>query len=168
MGNLIRQRQHVVKRIPRPARSAKGDAFSELAICVLQAAGHLTQAGDALSGPSGLTSARWQVLAAAARAPSTVAQVARLLGVARQGVQRLADLLVAEKLVRFDDNPAHRKAKLLTLTPVGAKKLAEVRDRQAAWADRMGDQFSEADLWQANQILQQVLAALRAHPVSDA
>src|ERR1700730_5632662 len=96
MNHGLAKRQHVVKkRRAAPARSAAGDAFAALAISVLQLAGHLTMAGDALAKPAGQTSARWQVLAAASHATMSVAQIARALGVARQGVQRLADLLEA-------------------------------------------------------------------------
>ncbi len=55
-------------------------------------AGLLTAAGDVLARPAGQTSARWQVLAAVEDAPATVADVARALGLARQSVQREADL----------------------------------------------------------------------------
>jgi hypothetical protein len=36
---------------------------------------------------------------------------------ARQGVQRLADVLVRDGLAVYEPNPAHRRAKLLRLTP---------------------------------------------------
>ena len=49
--------------------------------------------GNRLGAGAGLTSARWQVLAALALAgrPLTVAQIARTMGLSRQSVQRLVD-----------------------------------------------------------------------------
>lgn len=163
----IKRRQHVVNERARPPRTAEGDAFSRLAIGVLRVAGYLTQAGDALSKPSGQTSARWQVLAAAANAPLSVAQIARVLGLSRQAVQRLADLVEADGLARYEDNPAHRRAKLLTLTPAGEKILADIQARQAVWADALGARIGEADLLHARQVVERVLEALETHPVAD-
>ena len=102
-------RQHAVKLENRPpaARTPAGDALGAVAIRVLRLAGPLTAAGDALARPAGQTSARWQVLAALENAPATVADVARMLGLARQSVQRVADVLAAEGLISYDDNPDH-------------------------------------------------------------
>lgn len=163
----IKQRQHVVNGPARRPRTAEGDALSGLAIGVLRVAGYLTQAGDALSKPFGQTSARWQVLAAAANAPLSVAQIARVLGLSRQAVQRLADLLEADGLARYEDNPAHQRAKLLTLTPAGEKTLADIQAKQAVWANALGARIGEADLLQAQRIVQRVLEVLEAHPVAD-
>ena len=81
-----------------PDRSPEGDAFSAFAIAVIRLHGQLTAAGDALARPAGQSSARWQVLAGAEGGRSSVADVARLLGLARQSVQRVADLLESEGL----------------------------------------------------------------------
>jgi DNA-binding MarR family transcriptional regulator len=63
------------------------------------------------------------------RAP-TVAEIARRLRLARQSVQRVADLLAGEGLCSYEDNPRHRRAKLLGLTPKGRKTLARIEDAQ--------------------------------------
>jgi DNA-binding MarR family transcriptional regulator len=157
----ISKRQYVVNP-GRGHRSAAGDAFALLAITVLRLAGHLSAAGDALAGPSGQTSARWQVLAAAAHATMSVAQIARALGLARQGVQRLADILEAEGLARYHDNPAHLRAKLLVLTPKGRKALDQIQARQTVWANALGAEIGEARLREAYPLLAQTLAALEA------
>jgi DNA-binding MarR family transcriptional regulator len=159
----LAKRQHVVnKNRPAPQRSDEGDAFAALAIGVLHLAGHLTAAGDALTKPLGQSSARWQVLAAAGHATMSVAQIARALGVARQGVQRLADLLESDGLARYDDNPAHQRAKLLILTPKGEDVLAAIKARQAVWADALGAEIGAAPLREAGAVLARVLAALKA------
>jgi DNA-binding MarR family transcriptional regulator len=94
-----------------------------------------TTAGEALAKPAGQTLARFLVLEAVQDQPATVAQVARTLHLARQGVQRLADLLVRDGLAAYQDNPAHRRAKLLRITPHGRATLRTIQARQAAWAD---------------------------------
>jgi len=156
----MRKRQHAVN-----TRSPAGDAFSALVVQVLRLGGLLTAAGDALSKPAGQSSARWQVLAAADHAPLTVAQIARALGLARQSVQRVADLLEAEGLAEYRDNPEHLRAKLLHLTARGRAALAEIQQAQRGWANEVGAELGEADLKKASAILGRVLDAVtRRHP----
>ena len=169
MSKSVRKRQHVVKRpSATPQRSSAGDAFSVLAITVLQLAGHLTAAGDALTKPLGQTSARWQVLAAAGHATMSVAEIARTLGITRQGVQRIADLLEADGLARYEENPGHLRAKHLTLTARGREVLAAIRAKQSVWANALGADIGERDLRLAGPILERALAALKARAPGSA
>ncbi|MCV9966494.1 MarR family winged helix-turn-helix transcriptional regulator [Pararhizobium sp. BT-229] len=141
----------------RPARTPAGDAFASFAISVIRLAAHLNAAGDALAKPSGQTSARWQVLAAASHANMSVAEIGRILGLARQGVQRIADILETEGLVRYEENPAHQRAKLLMLTPEGEATLHDIQIRQAAWADALGAEVGADDLRATTNTLARVL-----------
>jgi len=75
--------------------------------------------GDAVAATAGQSRARSTCLQQLAGGPRTVADIAERLGLARQGVQRVADLLVADGLAAYADNPRHRRAKLLTLTDAG-------------------------------------------------
>jgi DNA-binding MarR family transcriptional regulator len=154
-------RQHAVKmKKEPPSRSPAGDALSAVVIQVLRLGGLLTAAGDALAEPAGQTSARWQVLAGAEHAPITVAQIARWLGLARQSVQRVADLLVREGLAAYEDNPDDQRAKLLCLTPRGRAALGTIQKAQRAWADALGARIGEADLRQAGEVLERLSSAL--------
>jgi DNA-binding MarR family transcriptional regulator len=56
----------------------------------------MLEAGDVLSAGEGLTSARWQVLGAIVLAdrPPTVPQIARRMGLTRQGVHATVRRLV--------------------------------------------------------------------------
>lgn len=98
----------------------------ELALAVFAANGRLVSAGNELVAHLGLTSAWWQVLAALRYAPGplAVASIARNMGLTRQAVQRIVDLLADQGLVDFRDNPHHRRAKLVVLTPAGADAVA--------------------------------------------
>lgn len=121
-----------------PRRSAEGDAFTELVLEVFRLNGLLLAAGDQLTEPSGLTSARWQVLGVVDHEPAPVANVARIMGLTRQTVQTTADTLERDGFVEYLDNPHHRRAKLIALTDQGRKALRQAEARQAAWADRLG------------------------------
>lgn len=159
MTDEIQKRQHVVNS-ERPKRSPAGDSFSAFAITALKLAGHLTAAGDEIAKPAGQTSARWQVLAGARHETMSVAQIAKVLGVARQGVQRLADVLEAEGLVTYADNPNHQRAKLVALTPEGCTRLSVIEANQAVWADALGAEFDADLLKQATEIMARVLDSL--------
>src|SRR3954447_5039749 len=156
------KRQHAVKSdvSGRRPRSPAADAFSALVVQVFRLAGLLATVCDAMARPAGQTSARWQVLAAVEEAPAAVAAIARALNLARQSVQRVADLLVAEGLASYEDNPEHRRAKLLRLTPRGRSALAAIQDVQRAWADKIGRAVGEADLRRAGTVLERVLGLL--------
>jgi DNA-binding MarR family transcriptional regulator len=134
--------------------------MSELAVHVFRLNGLLTAAGDAMAEPAGQTTARWRVLAAIEDRPLTVAQIARAWRLARQSVQRVADLLVADGLATYEDNPNHRRAKLLRITPEGTAAMETIRLAQEVWADRLGEEVGEEDLRAVNERLRAVIEVL--------
>jgi DNA-binding MarR family transcriptional regulator len=93
----------------------------------------LLAVGDDVAAAAGQTRARSACLQQLAHGPLTVADVADRLGLARQGVQRVADLLVSEGLAVYTDNPRHRRAKLLALTGTGERALAAMEDAHRRW-----------------------------------
>src|ERR1700743_2463863 len=121
-------------------RSAVEDAITDLVLETFRLNGRLLASGDALVADLGLTSARWQVLGAIALSPVplSVAQVARNMGLTRQAVQRLANEMEADDLVRFAPNPHHQRAKLVVLTTAGKGAFAAAMKPQAAWAAELG------------------------------
>jgi DNA-binding MarR family transcriptional regulator len=141
-------------------RTPAGDAVSVVAVQVLRLAGLLLEVGDALAAPTGQTSARWRVLAAVEDAPATVATVARALGQARQSVQRVADLLAAEGLAAFEENPDDRRAMLVRLTARGRSTLRAIQDAQRGWADRLGAAVGARELAAASATLARLTDAL--------
>jgi DNA-binding MarR family transcriptional regulator len=165
MSPTVPRRQHAVKGVPKPGpRTPAGDAFTALVLQVIRLSGRFTAAGEALARPAGQTLARWLVLEAVQDAPATVAQVARTMGLARQSVQRLADVLVDDGFAAYDDNPAHRRARLLRLTPAGRDALHTIQAAQRRWADAVAAELGEAELKEASAFLDRVLRAVRTPP----
>jgi DNA-binding MarR family transcriptional regulator len=163
MAGKVDRRQDAVNPHPEQAsRTPAGDAFSELVVQVFQLDGLLSAAGDSLAKPAGQTSARWRVLAAVQDAPATVSQIARAWGLARQSVQRVADAVVLEGWAVYEENPGHRRAQLLRLTPRGRRALRRIQAAQRSWADALGAEIGEADILEASSVLARVLQALRA------
>jgi DNA-binding MarR family transcriptional regulator len=164
MKPTVAVRQHVVNaEAGPPSRTPAGDAFTTFLGQVIGLTRRFTTIGEALAKPAGQTLARWLVLEAIQDKPATVAQVARTLHLARQGVQRLADLLVRDGLAAYEDNPAHRRAKLLRITPQGRTALRAIQIAQVAWADTLGARIGEAELRQASLLLDRVLQAVGSH-----
>src|SRR5262245_17056483 len=127
-------------------RTPAGDAWSVVVVQILRLSALLYSAGDKMSKPAGQTSARWQVLAVLENGSSTVADTARFLGLARQSVQRVADLLERDGLAAYQDNPHHRRAKLMVLRPRGRAALRVIQAAQRVWADRLGAQIGTGEL----------------------
>jgi DNA-binding MarR family transcriptional regulator len=141
-------------------RSAAGDEFGAIILEVFRLNGRLIDAGDRMAAPVGQTSARWQVLGVVAGGPASVAQVARAMGLTRQAVQRTADLLAADGLVHYTDNPHHRRAKLVTITPEGRRVHDDIGQRQARWANRIGGAHDLEQLRTAATVLRQIRESL--------
>jgi DNA-binding MarR family transcriptional regulator len=161
MEPMVVARQHVVNADPGPpSRTPAGDAFTSFLGQVIGLTRRFTTAGEALAKPAGQTLARWLVLETH---PATVAQIARSLLLARQGVQRLADVLVRDGLAAYENNPAHRRAKLLRITPPGLTALRTIQTAQATWADAVGAKVGEEELRQASILLDRVLQAVGRH-----
>ncbi len=118
----------------------------DLALTVFETNGRLVEAGNVLVRPAGLTSTWWRVLGAPGCSPHPlpVAHIARNMGLIRQAVQRVDDLLVTHGLVTTQPSPHHQRAKLIALTAAGqaaltgAEQAVEPLDR--AILDQIGPQ----------------------------
>lgn len=131
---------------------------------MLRLHGSFTAAGEALAKPAGQTLARWLVLAQCQEAPATVSDIARRLRLARQSVQRVADLVVADGLCVYQANPHHQRAKLLELTPDGRSALNSIDAAQHAWCDTLGETIGEPTLRRTAAALQRVTSSVEAKP----
>jgi DNA-binding MarR family transcriptional regulator len=111
----------------------KADHLALLIADIFEAAGALRAHGDDLAAVVGQTQARWQVLSVLSEGEWTVATAARRLGVTRQNVQRIADLLIADGLASYELNPRHRASPLIQLTPEGRQALEVLSAASLAW-----------------------------------
>ncbi|MGW6731466.1 MarR family winged helix-turn-helix transcriptional regulator [Streptomyces sp. NPDC055013] len=137
------------------------DEVALLVADVFEAAGALRKSGEVIAASQGQTQARWQLLSVASGTPLTVAQAARRLGVARQGVQRLANDLASESLVDFRPNPDHRSSPLLELTPTGRRVLDEITVRAAEVHRRLAADIPADEITAARELLRRVVDEVR-------
>jgi DNA-binding MarR family transcriptional regulator len=94
--------------------------------------------------------------------PLTVPQIAQMRPTSRQRMQRLADDLAAEGLVRFIENPKHRRSKLVQLTRKGDARYGEMNARFRAIASTMGPALSEADIRKTTEVVRQLSDDVKA------
>src|SRR5919106_1767040 len=70
--------------------------------------------------------------------PLTVPQIAQMRPTSRQRMQRLADELAAEGLLKVVRNPNHRRSKLVQLTRKGEARYRDLNARLLVIASTMG------------------------------
>ncbi|MFD9393829.1 MarR family winged helix-turn-helix transcriptional regulator [Streptomyces sp. NPDC060000] len=136
------------------------DLLSRGALGVFRLNGQFLAVAEELAGPAGLTAAWWQVLGAVLGDPLPVSGIARAMGITRQSVQRIADLLVERGLAEYRPNPAHRRAKLLAPTGQGRAAIARIHPGHAALADRLAEAYGDAELAAAVHVLERLSKVL--------
>ena len=109
------------------------DPWTRFALSVFNLNGLIIEAGQTISKALGQTSARWQVLGSVFE-PQTVAEIARNLGISRQGVQRVANSLRQEGLVANHPHPTDHRTYLYELTANGRQVLSQIYSRQLEWS----------------------------------
>jgi DNA-binding MarR family transcriptional regulator len=145
---------------PDQATRQTQDLLSGAAITTFRLNGQFLALAEDLARPAGLTATWWQVLGAVLSEPLPVAGIAREMGLARQSVQRVADILVRRGLAHYQDNPAHRRAKLLIPTVAGRDAIAHIDPAHAAAARQLAATFGEDALANAVATLRALSAAL--------
>lgn len=138
---------------------AEQDLLSGIAVATFRLNGLVLELAEELTRPVGLTAAWWQVLGAVLPAPLPVSGIAREMGVTRQSVQRIADLLARRGLVEYADNPAHRRAKLVVATDAGREAVSRLHPAHAAAAARLVATLGRERATEALAVLETLNAA---------
>jgi DNA-binding MarR family transcriptional regulator len=84
------------------------------------------------------------------------------LGLPRQSVQRVADLLVDRDLAEYVPNPQHKRAQLLQPTTSGRGAITWLADAQHEWANRISAGVGEAELRRTLRGVKWLIDALAA------
>ncbi|MEC4569692.1 MarR family winged helix-turn-helix transcriptional regulator [Streptomyces virginiae] len=149
---------------PPGSTRTRQDLLSRTALGVFRLNGQFLSLSEELARPAGLTAAWWQVLGAVLREPLPVAGIARNMGITRQSVQRIADLLVAKGLAEYAPNPAHRRAKLLRPTQEGRAAVDRIGPGHAAMAARLAAELGDTAFAETVRVLERLAAALDTLP----
>jgi DNA-binding MarR family transcriptional regulator len=145
-----------------PSPTDAGEALTDVILATFRLNGRLMDVAQRRAREGGLTATEWQVLGGVLDEPRSVADVGRLMGMTRQGVQRVADQLVDRGLAEFRPNPAHRRAKLLACTHAGRWAIRQIALVQRPWADGVGGRIGAGELRQALATIRRIVATLEA------
>ena len=137
-----------------------GAALRDLMLEAFRLNGALLCHGAALTAPLGQTQARWQVIGAVAEATRTVPQIARRMGMTRQGVQRVTDLLVDEGIITLAHNPDHARSPLLQLTAKGLRLEQKLGNVGARWSESMVTGMNARNLEKAVTVIREIVRRL--------
>jgi DNA-binding MarR family transcriptional regulator len=157
------------ERWPVPARQTEaGRVLTDVILTTFRLNGRLMDTAQRLAAEGGLTAAWWQVLGGVLDEPRTVAEVGRRMGMTRQGVQRVADLLVEKGLAEYRPNPSHKRAKLLACTEAGYWAIRRISLGQVPWSNRIGAEVGAAELRGALATMERLVAALEGEDAPTA
>ncbi len=104
---------------------------------VFRAYGTVLRHGDLANEPFGQSSARWRVLDLISEGDGSVAGIARTTGYSRQGVQRLADALVTERLATYGPHPTDGRKQVISLTDSGRDVFDDMETSYDQWSKRL-------------------------------
>lgn len=138
--------------------SQKGPLFTGVVLEIFKLGGLLINEGDRMTAEFGITSARWKILGSLALAgsPLTVPQIAKTMGQTRQAVQRLVDAMQRDGILEFNENPEHKRAKLISLSTKGQDIYAKLDTIQAEWAKESSDPLKLKELETALSVLKKM------------
>ena len=139
---------------------SEGELLSTAAITTFRLNGQFMTLAEELAKPAGLTASWWQVLGAVVDEPLPVSGIARAMGITRQSVQRIADLLVNKGLAEYHDNPAHRRAKLVTPTQAGFDAMHAISPQHAIAAKKLAEVVGPDELADVVRALGTLSAAM--------
>ena len=139
-------------------RTPNGNSLTSLILETFRFNGALIDAGNEITKPYGLTSARWQVLGAIdlAERPMTVSQIARRMGLSRQGVQRIVNDLEQIGIVSAQVNIDHKRASLIAISKKGERIMAKVNKAQISWVNQLSKGLDKQNIDQTLELLQTV------------
>ncbi|HJV13041.1 MAG TPA: helix-turn-helix domain-containing protein [Propionibacteriaceae bacterium] len=148
---------------PEPVPNTEAGALlTEVILTTFRLNARLMEAAQELGANGGLTAAWWQVLGGVLDQPRSVAGIARRMGMTRQGVQRVADLLAQRGLAEYRPNPDHRRAKLLACTEAGYWAIRRIALVAHPWGNRIGAEVGVDRLRNTLETMRQLVGILEA------
>jgi DNA-binding MarR family transcriptional regulator len=154
---------------PEPVpQTEAGALLTDVVLTTFRLNARLMEAAQELGAHGGLTASWWQVLGGVLDQPRSVAGVARRMGMTRQGVQRVADLLVERGLAEYRPNPDHRRAKLLACTEAGYWGVRRISLVQHPWANRIGAEVGTEQLQNALETMGRLVEILETVSATSA
>jgi DNA-binding MarR family transcriptional regulator len=143
-------------------RTNAGQAIEDLIVEIVATFFLLRAEGMRIGVVSSSGEGYWSVLRILKmKGAQTVPQIARYRYVPRQSVQKLANEMLKDGVIEFVNNPAHKRSKLLRLTPKGEAVFAEMSDRIAVLSETLAEQKNADQLQNAVTVVRHLHQQLR-------
>lgn len=122
---------------------------------ILRAGARIEASRNALLSGFGMTGPRLRLLKMVRRrrAPRTVAQLARAIGVARQTLQETVRDLVGSGMLNLEPNAFDRRAPIVMLTPQGEACLEQLLPLEQRWIADLTRGFDERMMAQTEWVI---------------
>jgi DNA-binding MarR family transcriptional regulator len=145
-----------------PPQTEAGAVLTEVILTTFRLNARLLEVAHVLAANGGLTAAWWQVLGGILDQPRSVAAIGRRMGMTRQGVQRVADLLVERGLAEYRPNPDHRRAKLVACTEAGYWAIRRIALVAHPWGNRIGAEIGSDHLQDALATMRRLVSVIES------
>ena len=161
-----------VKKLVKAASPAKTLGHREVTLAVLNAVPwlyfRLQAEGQKIGAVNAQRGGVWGLLnSLITQGPQTVPQLARARPVSRKHIQKLANEMAQDGLIRFVANPAHKRSQLLEATPKGLDLYARMNAALGDLADRLGAGLTKEELFVAARVLERLRARLAGEQGGD-
>jgi DNA-binding MarR family transcriptional regulator len=139
-------------------KTPASNALTDLIRTVLRMNATAQKSATRMMRGTGITNARWQTLSElfALDCFVTVSELARYMGLTRQAVQRLADDMASDGLVKFAANPGDARAMHLLLTEAGRAAYHDALEREWQWTNAIAADFDAAQITSAVALLEAI------------
>ena len=153
------------KKLAKAASPAKNVARRDLALAVINGVPwlyfRLQAEGQKVGAVNAQRGGVWGLLhSIITQGPQTVPQLARARPVSRQHIQKLANEMKAEGLIRFTQNPAHKRSQFVEATPKGMDAYARMNVMLGEMADGISEDFTKEELFIAASVIERMRAKL--------
>lgn len=142
-------------------RKVGGKELHELLRRVFRLGNSLQTIADRIHEKSGISTPQTRVMRTLVRrGPATVPQMAALLDVSRQFVQKTCNELQRLSLLEFRDNPRHRKSKLAVLTNAGEKVFQSAKKKEELLIGQLMPELDFDEVATCNDLLKHLSVSL--------
>lgn len=140
-----------------PKRTPEGEIMEQLIVEIAATFFRMRAVGSQIGAVTPSGSGYWGLMRSLkVEGPQTVPQLARSRPVSRQHIQKLVNEMLKEGTIDAIANPAHKRSKLLRLTPKGEEIFEELTDKIANLAENLAGEMDLEPLQTTLAVLQRL------------
>jgi DNA-binding MarR family transcriptional regulator len=130
-------------------------ALSDMVLEIIRINGELMSNNEQRVKPFGLTAAQYQVLGAVGlnKIAISTPQIAKFMGMSRQGVQKQLKILCDKGLMITSANPFHERSPLYSLSESGLEQYSVICEMHKVLINNLADKFAISELKTALTVL---------------